>query len=115
MSVTYRSFTLNDQITGISNAAVDTLLTANSGVAQISTATAYNSSASSIKLSIYILGAGIAATAVDPVWTQDIPATSAAIISGLIGHLVPNLGSLAAFAGTTNVLRMSVSGMEIVN
>lgn len=115
MAVTYKSFTLNDQITGASNAAVDTLMTASSGVAQINTATVYNSSASSIKLSVYILASGIAATAVDPVWTQDVPATSSAIISGLIGHLVPNLGSLAAFAGTTNVLRVSVSGIEIVN
>lgn len=115
MAVSYKSFDLNDLIAGTSNAAVDTLLTSSSGVAQINTATVYNNSGSSVKLSVYILASGVAASSVDPLWTQDIPATSSAILTGLIGHVVPNLGTLAAFAGTTNVLRVTVSGIEIVN
>ncbi len=114
MAVTYKSLALNDLIAGTSSAGVDTLFTASSGVAQINTMTAYNNSGSSVRLSVYILGSGVTAASVDPIWAQDIAATSSAVIN-VIGHLVPNGGSLAAFAGTTNVIRVSVSGIEIVN
>lgn len=114
MAVTYKSLDLNDQITATTT-TVDTLFTSSSGVTQINTATAYNNSGSSVTLFCYILAAGVAASTVDPIWRLDIPANSSAILTGLIGHVVPNLGSLGAYAGTTNVIRVSISGIEIVN
>jgi hypothetical protein len=111
MAVTPKSLALNDQIAGTSDAATDTLYTANNGTAQIDAFTAINTSVSAVDISIYILPSGVAATAASPVIVS-VPANSQVIIADLIGHKIPKSGSIEAFAGTTNVLRVIASGVE---
>jgi len=111
MAVTPKSLALNDQIAGTSDAAVDTLYTANNGIAQIDALTVINSDSSARDISIYILADDIAATTVSPVF-KSIPANGQLIISDLIGHKIPQGGTLAAFASVTNVLRVIASGVE---
>lgn len=114
MGVTVKNLALNDQIAGTSSAAVDTLYSAPAGaVGVIEQATAYNAYGSAVVLTLYILASGVAATSVDPVEVVTINAGEAAILTRLIGHRVPKGGSLAAFAGTTAVVRVSVSGSEV--
>jgi len=113
MSVSIKQLVGNDQIAGTTDATVDTLYTASNLTAQISAATVYNAHGSAVTISFYILPNGVAATAVDPVAVQSIATVESAIITDLIGHVIPKDGTLVAFAGTTNVLRASVSGLEI--
>lgn len=113
-SINYVQFAINDQITATSSASPDTLYTNSSGSGHVEAATAYNSSGSSVLLSVYILPSGVAASSVDPAWVQTIAATSAVILDGLIGRQVPNGGTIKAFAGTTNVIRVNIDGQEVV-
>lgn len=113
MGVTVKSLALNDQIAGTSAAATDTLYTA-PAVAQIDQATAYNAHTSAVLLSIYILASGVAATSVNPAWVQSIATGESVVLDGIIGHKVPLGGSIQAFAGTTAVVRVSISGAEFV-
>jgi hypothetical protein len=113
MSVSIKQLVSNDQIAGTSAATTDTLYTASNVTAQLNAATAYNGHASAVTVSFYILPTGIAATAVDPVAVQTITNGESAIIADLIGHVIPKNGTLEAFAGTTAVIRVSASGIEI--
>jgi hypothetical protein len=113
MSVSIKQLVANDQITGITDATVDTMYTASNLTAQINAATVHNSDVSAVDISVYILPSGVAATAVDPVAVQNIAAGESEVLADLIGHVVPKDGTLVAFAGTTNVLRVTVSGLEI--
>lgn len=114
MATTPRAMALGDLIAGTSDASPDTLHNQSSGVGLISAATAFNSSASSETLSVYILPAGGDAASVDPIWVQDIAAGEAAILTGLLGQVVPNGGSIVAFASTTDVVRVTISGSDNV-
>jgi hypothetical protein len=113
-SVTYKNLALNDQITGTAAASVDDVYTQSSGVSQINSASVYNSSASSVTIFVYILASGVAATSVDPVCRKTIAAGASEPLDVLIGHIVPNAGTVKAYAGTTNVLRLTISGVEVV-
>lgn len=114
MPVTYLNLALNDLVTGTTAGTVDTIYANTNGVAQINSAACVNNSGSSVLLSVYILASGVAATSVDPIWKQTIAAGETATLDGLVGQQVPNGGSIRAFAGTTNVLRITISGIEIV-
>ena len=111
MAVTPKSLALNDQITGTAAASADTLYTANNGVAQIDAFTVVNPSGSGVEISIYILPDGVAATTVDPIF-KTVAANTQLIVPEVIGHKVPKLGTIQAFAQTTNVLRVIASGVE---
>jgi hypothetical protein len=111
MAVAPKSLALNDQIAATTAGTAETLYTAANVTAQIDALTVVNPSGSGINISLFILADGVAATAVDP-FVKTIPANSSVIISELIGHKIPKGGSLAAFAGTTNELRVTASGVE---
>ena len=115
MSVAIKQLVANDQIAGTAAGSTDTLYTASNLTAQINAATAYNADASAVTLTLYILPSGVAATSVDPVSVQSIAAGESAILSDLIGHAIPKDGTLEAYAGTTNVIRVTASGIEITS
>lgn len=111
MAVTPKSLALNDQISGTAAGSTDTLYTASNVTAQIDAFTVTNTDASAVNINLFILPSGTAATSVDPI-IKSVPANSQVIVSEIIGHKIPKDGSLQAFAGTTNVLRATVSGVE---
>lgn len=112
MAVSVKSLTLNDQITGTSDASTDTLYTASGVRAQVAQASAYNGHTGPVVLSVYVLASGESASAVDPVCVVSVTNAETAALPELIGHVVPDGGTIQAFAGTTNVVRVSVSGIE---
>lgn len=112
-SVTIKSLATNDLISGTSDAAVDTLYFANSVTAQLNTVTCYNSHTLPVKVTFYIAQFNVAVTGHKPAWVQTIAAGKSEIIAGLAGHVIPFAGALQAFAGTTNVIQVNASGMEI--
>lgn len=114
MTVSLANFALNKPIVGTTDATADTLYTASNGAGQINNATAYNSDGSAVKLSLYVLPPGVAADAVDPTWEQEIPAGRSVILPGLLGHTVPANGTIQAFAGTTAVVSVTISGATIL-
>jgi hypothetical protein len=113
MPVQLKSLALNDLITGTAAASTDTVYTASNGIAQIDQATAYNTSASAVTLHVYILAPSVAATAAAPIVSKSVGASAGIILSELIAHKVPSGGSIQAYAGTTDVIRLSVSGVEV--
>lgn len=113
MAVNFKSFALNDQIAGTSDASPDTLYTANNGIAQIRKATARNTDASAVTVDIYILPNGTAASSAQPIVSKSVGAGSTVSIPEIEGHVVPDTGTIQAFAGTTNVIYLSISGIEI--
>lgn len=114
MPSTPKVMALGDLITSITDASPDELYEQSNGTGLISAASAYNDSGSSVKLSVYILPDGEAAASVSPTWEQDIPANSSAILAGLLGQVVPPAGSIVAFAATTDVVRVTISGSDNV-
>lgn len=112
MTVTVMSVALNDRIAGTSDTTTDTLYTASGGLVQIAQASAYNGHTSPVAVSVYILASGQSASSVDPVCVETITNAEASSLGCLIGQVIPEGGSVQAFAGTTNVIRMSVSGIE---
>lgn len=112
MAYSLKSLALNDEIAGTSAGSSDTLYTATNVIAQIDMATAYNSSVSAEDIYIYVLPSGVAATSVNPVSKVNVAANSTAILSQLIGHKVPAGGSVQAYAGTTAVISVTISGGE---
>ena len=113
MPVSIKQLVSNGQIVGTTDATADTLYTASNLVAQINAFTAHNANVSAVTLSVYILTDGVDASAVDPVAVESIPAGESLIFSDLLGHVIPKDGTLEAFAGTTNVVRVTASGLEI--
>lgn len=113
MPVNLKSMALNSLIAGTTAGTATTVYTANNGIGQIDQATAYNSDAAAITLYIYILPSGTAATAVDPIDSVSVPAGQSVILNKLISHKVPSLGSVQCYAGTTNKIRVSLSGVEV--
>lgn len=113
MAVSIASFALNDVISGTSDAAVDTLYFANQVSGQINACTVYNAHTSPVEVSFYILTFGGDATAVEPVAVQTITNGTSAVITGLLGHVIPKNGGLFAFAGTTAVLSVTASGIAV--
>ena len=112
MPIHSKSLALNDQIAGTTAGMEDTLYTATNVEATITAFTAHNNHGSSVDVFIYILPSGTAATAVKPVAVQSIAAGATAIISHALGHTVPKNGTVAAYAGTTAVIRLTASGYE---
>lgn len=115
MSVTYKNFSINDSVSGTSDAATDTLYTCSSGRGLINQATVQNAdAANSVTVYFYILGSGVAANTVSPVWKQEVAAGESAIIDGLLGHVVPNSGTIQAYASAADDAKVTISGTEIV-
>jgi len=115
MAVKYVNLCINDLISSITDASPDLLFTSQSGNAQINSSTVTNNSGSSAELFIYVLPTGVAATSVDPAWRQVIAADSTVSLDGLIGKIVPNLGTIVAYADTTAVLRVTIDGITQLN
>lgn len=113
MPVKYKNLSINDLIVATTAAAPDDCYINTNGVAQINSSTATNNSVSSVEVFIYVLPSGVTAASVDPAWRQVIPANSTVSLDGLIGKIVPNLGAIRAYAGTTNVIRLNIDGIEI--
>lgn len=110
MATRPQSMALNDLIAGISAASPDTLYDQIDGIGTIGMAVAYNSSAGSETVSVYVLDNANDAADVDPTWVQEIPAGRSVILPGLIGQVIPNDGKIQAFASTTNVVQLTISG-----
>lgn len=113
MAVNFSSFALNDQISGTTDAAPDTLYTASNGTAQIRKATAFNNSGSAVTVDIYILPSGGSASSTEPIVSKSVGMATTVSLSELEGHVVPDGGRIQAFAGTANVIFVSLSGIEI--
>lgn len=115
MSVTYKNFSINDSVSGTSNAATDTLYTCSSGRGLINQATIKNADASnSVTVHFYILISGGDPTTVSPIWSQEVAAGESAIVDGLLGHVVPSGGTIRAYASTADDAKVTISGTEIV-
>ena len=112
MAIHSKSLALNDSVAGTTAGTADTLYTATNVEATITAFTAHNSHGAAVEVFVYILPSGVAATAVDPIAVQSVAAGSTAIISHALGHTVPKKGSIAAYAGTTAVIRLTASGCE---
>lgn len=104
------SMALNDAITGTTDATTDLLYEQGDGVGVVGMASAFNSSGNSQTVSIYVLNSGEDADDFDPTWSQTIAAGKSAILPGLLGQVIPNGGALRAFASTTDVVRVTISG-----
>lgn len=113
MPIQPASFCLNHSVVGTADSAADTLHSQNSGIGQINAATAYNSDDTAVTLSVYVLPPSTAAEDAEPVWVQDIPPGKAVILAGLLGHNVQFTGTIAAFASTTDVVSVSISGVSV--
>lgn len=113
MSITHKNLCLNDQIAGTADSSVDTLYTSSNVAAVINQATAYNGHTGAVVLYVYILASGSAATSVDPVAIKTVNNGETVTLADLLGHTVPKNGTIKAYAGTTNVVRVSISGVEI--
>jgi len=114
MTVLYKNFAINDKVTGTSDAAVDTGYTNSNGVGQITAATGKNTHTGSVTVHFYVLPSGVAATATVPAWSQEFAAGQSNIIDGLIGKIIPNLGSIKYYCTTTDVFYANIDGVEIV-
>lgn len=113
MAVAPASLALNDELTATTVGAAETLYTSSNVITQIDAVTVTNAHGSAVDVSLYILASGEAATAADPI-IKSIPAGGQAIISELIGHKIPKGGTIQGFAGTTNVLRVTASGVQFI-
>jgi hypothetical protein len=114
MPITMKELVTNDTIAGSTAGTVDTLYTATGVRAHITAFTVANVSASPVTLTVYILASGVAATAAGPVAVQSIPALGTAIVSDVLGHIVPTGGTIKAFTSTgSTVVVSNVSGFEI--
>ena len=123
MAVSLVAIASNDQVTSVGyddGDPVDTLYTSSGGVTQINSITVTNTSSSALWMAFWILPSSIAASTVPPSWTQQIPAgdsglslDSTAIISGLLGQIIPTGGTLACAAGVTNVGYVTASGIKV--
>lgn len=114
MAVKAITIAINDQITSTTATAPDVVFTSTDGQTLINAATIMNTSASSITVTFQLLPTGVSASSTNHCWTQTIAAGATEIVSGLIGRSIPNLGTLNAYAGTTNVLYFSANGTSIV-
>jgi hypothetical protein len=114
MATTPRSMALNVLINGTSDASPDILYQQNNGTGLIGMASAFNGSTNSETLSVYILAPSGSAATVDPVWVEDIEAGASVILSGLLGQVIPAGGSIVAFASTADVIRVTISGSNVV-
>ena len=112
MAITLSSLVLNDQIAGTTSGTTDTLYTSTGVITQIDQATAYNAHSSPVLLSVYIVPSGGSAASLDPVCVATINNAESAILTELIGHKMPSGSTLEAFAGTTAVVRVTVSGIK---
>lgn len=112
MSINLKSLALNDQITSTSATARELVYSATNGIAQIDQATVYNSDASARDLYYYILANTTTTGSVNQIGTVNIAAGATELITDLIGHKVPANGSIQCYASVTNVLFVSISGME---
>lgn len=113
MSLSFKALASNSQVSATSAAAANTVYTATNVHAQITGFTAYNSAAASVVLSLYILTSGQSAASVLPIASQRIQPGTSAVIKDILGHVVPKNGTIKAFAGTTNVIRLTASGVEV--
>ena len=121
MAVSLVAIASNDQVTAVadSGTTTDTLYTSTGVTTQINALTVTNTSTSQVWMSFWILPSGVAASSVPATWTQAIPAgaggvlDAAAIVSGLLGHIIPAGGTLKCDAGTTNVCHVTASGIAV--
>ena len=112
MAYQLKSLAINDQITGTAFGSADVLYTATNVTAQIDMATAYNNDGSAVIITVFILDSGQSAAADNEITNVSVPAGDSVILTELIGHKVPSGGTIEAFAGTTNVIRVTISGGE---
>ena len=113
MARVLKQLVANDQIAGVADSDTDELYAAGTNTGLVTAASAYNGHGSAVVLSVYILPESVTAASVDPVAVISIPNGETALISDLLGHVIPPNGTLEAFAGTTNVIRVTVTGVEI--
>lgn len=114
MPVTYKNLSLNHLVNATTSASPDVLDVANNGNSQINAATAINTDTSSRTLYIYILPSNVSASTVAPVSVVEIPADSTQTLDELIGHIIPKSGSIQAYSSVSDVIRVSLSGIEII-
>ncbi len=110
MATTAKALVTNYSISATATADANTLLTA-ADLSQITKATVYNSHSSAVTVKFYLVSEE--GTASTPIAAQSIPATSSAAISELNGHVIPKTSMLQAEAGTTSVISVNISGLEI--
>lgn len=121
MAVSLVAIASNDQITSVSDSGTttDTLYTSTGVATQINSITVTNTSTSQLFVSFWILPSGVAASSVPATWTQFIPAggggalDATAIVSGLLGQVIPMGGTLKCDAGVTNVGYVTASGIAV--
>ena len=113
MSVAIKALASNDLITSITDASPDTVYAATNVTAQVNACSAINTHTSAVVLSLYIVVFGGTAAAVDPIAVQTIAPGESAIISDILGHVVPLGGAIFAIADVADKVRVSVSGIEI--
>ena len=122
MAVALVAIASNDKIASVSDGGTttDTLYTSAGVTTQINQITCVNTSTTVAQwVSFWILPSGVAASTVPPVWEQAIPVSvgsgidAVAIISGLLGHIIPSGGTLKCSTFTTNVVTVNASGIAI--
>lgn len=113
MAYELQSLALNDTITGTTSGTTDTLYTASKVITQIDMVTAYNSSGTAATIDVYIVPSGGTASGTNPIISgKSVGNGATVILSELIGHKVPIDGTIQAFASTTNVIHVTISGGE---
>lgn len=110
MTINRVNLSLNDGISSVSATARDLVYSATNGIANIASATAYNSDAAAVDLYVAILTNTALTGTVQFIEKVTIGAGARESLANLIGHNVPSGGSIQAYAGTADVIYLTISG-----
>lgn len=110
MSISRVNFALNELVVSVDPAARTLIYSASNGTGNIAAATAYNSDASAVDVTVCILDDSTLTGPARITETVSVPAGGVVSLANLIGHNIPANGSIQAYAGTTNVVSLVLSG-----
>lgn len=112
MAITWKSATLDHQITSTDAASRSLLYTASNGVFTIEKVTITNTDGSAVDVYLYIKSDSTLSGTIRAIQVVSVPANGSASADLLVGHKVPKGGTIQAHAGTTNVCYDTISGTE---
>lgn len=112
MAITWTSATLDDQITSTDAANRELLYTASNGVFVVEKATITSTHGSAVDVFLYIKSDATLTGTIQEIEKISVPANGSASADKLVGHKVPQNGTIQVHAGTTNVCYATISGTE---